>query len=116
MLYLFIKAALSGVIVMAVSEIARRSPSLGGLIASLPLISILGILWLWRDTSDVERIAAHSQATFWFVLPSLPMFLIFPAMLRHGVNFWLALVLGCAITIALYVATLWVLPKFGIRL
>ena len=117
MLYLCIKAALSGVIVMAVSEIARRSPSIGGLIASLPLISILGILWLWRDTAgDTVRIAAHAQATFWFVLPSLPMFLIFPAMLRHGVNFWLALIVGCAITIALYAMTLWLLPRFGIKL
>ncbi len=116
MLYLLVKAALSGVIVMIVSEIARRSPSIGGLIASLPLISILGILWLWRDTADTVRVAAHAEATFWFVLPSLPMFLIFPAMLRHGVNFWLALLIGCAITILLYCATLWLLPKFGIKL
>ena len=116
MLYLFIKAALSGVIVMIVSEIARRSPSIGALIASLPLISILGIIWLWRDTSDLERIAAHSQATFWFVLPSLPMFLILPLLLRHGVNFWFALLIGCAITIALYLATMWLLPRFGVKL
>src|SRR4051794_12138055 len=58
--YLILKAALSGVIVMIVSEAARRSPGLGGLIASLPLVSVLAILWLWRDTSDVERIAAHA--------------------------------------------------------
>lgn len=116
MFYLVIKAALSGVIVMAVSEIARRSPSLGGLIASLPLISILGILWLWRDTSgDMQRIAAHAEATFWFVLPSLPMFLLFPYMLRHGVNFWMALMAGCAVTIGLYLLTLWLLPRFGIK-
>ena len=76
MTYLLIKAALSGIIVMAVSEVARRSPGLGGLIASLPLISILAMIWLWQDTADTERIAAQSQATFWFVLPSLPMFLV----------------------------------------
>ena len=70
MIYLIIKAALSGIIVMAVSEVARRSPGLGGLIASLPLISILAMIWLWQDTADTERIAAQSQATFWFVLPS----------------------------------------------
>ena len=116
MLYLFIKAALSGVIVMLVSEIARRSPSLGGFVASLPLISILGILWLWRDTSDIERIAAHAESTFWFVLPSLPMFLIFPALLRHGVNFWLALLIGCAITMLLYAGMFWLLPKLGIKI
>lgn len=116
MWYLLIKAGLSGVIVMLVSEIARRSPSLGGLIASLPLISILGIIWLWRDTSDIERIAAHSQATFWFVLPSLPMFLIFPFMLRHGMGFWLALVCSCAMTVLFYLAILWLLPRFGAKM
>jgi hypothetical protein len=84
MTYLIIKAALSGLIVMIVSEVARRSPGLGGLIASLPLVSILGIIWLWRDTSDVERIAAHAEATFWFVLPPLPMFLAFPRCSETG--------------------------------
>ena len=116
MTYLIIKALLSGVIVMIVSEVARRSPGLGGLIASLPLVSILGIIWLWRDTSDVERIAAHAEATFWFVLPSLPMFLAVPAMLRHGVGFWLALAVSCALTMLLYTLTIWLLPRLGISL
>lgn len=82
MLYLILKAALSGIIVMAVSEIARRSPTFGGLIASLPLVSLLGIIWLWRDGVDSARIAAHAELTFWFVLPSLPMFLLVPYLLR----------------------------------
>ncbi len=116
MLYLVVKAALSGIIVMLISEIAQRSPALGGLIASLPLISILGIIWLWKDTADVERIAAHAQSTFWFVLPSLPMFLVLPAMLRHGIDFWASLLLSCLMTMALYWLALWLLPKFGITL
>ncbi|RDI60143.1 DUF3147 family protein [Microvirga subterranea] len=116
MSYLVIKAALSGVLVMIISEVARRSPGFGGLIASLPLVSVLGIIWLWRDTSDAERIAAHAESTFWFVLPSLPMFLAFPAMLRHGVGFWPSLVLSCLLTMGLYTLTLWLLPKIGIDL
>ena len=116
MTYLFIKAALSGVIVLIVSEVARRSPGIGGLIASLPLVSVLGIIWLWRDTADVERIAAHAQATFWFVLPSLPMFLAFPAMLRAGVGFWPALSGSCLLTMVLYALTVWLLPRLGISL
>ena len=115
MTYLIIKALLSGIIVMIVSEVARRSPGLGGLIASLPLVSILGIIWLWRDTSDIERIAAHAEATFWFVLPSLPMFLVFPAMLRNGIEFWIALAAGCALTIVLYLVTFWLLPRIDIH-
>ena len=116
MTYLIIKAAVSGILVMIISEVARRSPGLGGLIASLPLVSVLGIIWLWRETSDVERIASHAEATFWFVLPSLPMFLGFPAMLRHGVEFWLALALSCVLTMVLYLITIWVLPKIGITI
>lgn len=115
MTYLIIKAALSGIIVMIVSEVARRNPGIGGLIVSLPLVSILGIIWLWRDTADTARIAAHAEATFWFVLPSLPMFLIFPAMLRHGVGFWAALAISCVLTVALYSGTIWFLPRIGIR-
>jgi hypothetical protein len=116
MIYLLIKAALLGVIVAAVSEIARRSPGFGALVASLPLVSILGMIWLWRDTRDVERLAAHAQATFWFVMPSLPMFLAIPALLRRGTPFWVALAAGCALTIVLYLAMTWVGPKLGLKL
>jgi hypothetical protein len=114
MLYLILKAALSGIVIAVVSEVAARRPGVGALIVSLPLVSILSIIWLWRDTSDVVRIAAHAEATFWLVLPTLPMFLVFPAMLRGGVGFWVALIASCLLTIALYVFTVWLLPKFGI--
>jgi hypothetical protein len=116
MLYPILKALLSGIIIMAVSEIAKRNPAFGALIVSLPLVSLLAILWLWRDTGDTERIAAHAQATFWYVLPSLPMFLALPALLRHGVGFWIALAVSCALTILLYFATIAVASRFGVRL
>ena len=115
-MYLFIKAALSGMIILVVSEIARRSPSIGALIVSLPLISVLSILWLWRDTANTELVASHAYATFWFVLPTLPMFLVLPALLRHGVHFWLAMAISCVLTVALYMLTMWILPKIGIRI
>ena len=73
MLYLIAKAALSGVIVMAASEIAKRNPTYGAWLISLPLVSILAMVWLWCDTGDRERIAALSEGTFWLVLPTLPM-------------------------------------------
>jgi hypothetical protein len=116
MLYLLAKAAISGVIIALVSEIAKRQPGFGALVASLPLISILGMLWLWRDTRDVGRMATHVEATFWYVLPSLPMFLIVPALLRRGVNFWMALGLGCAVTIGLYLGMTAIGPRFGLKL
>jgi hypothetical protein len=116
MAYLILKALLSGLIVAIVSEVAKRYPGLGGLIASLPLVSVLGMIWLWRDTSDPGRMAAHATATFWFVLPSLPMFLLIPALLRRGVGFWPALAAGCALTLALYAAMTLVGPRLGLRL
>jgi hypothetical protein len=116
MLYLILKAGISGIIVAIVSEVAKRYPGIGGLIASLPLVSVLGMIWLWRDTHDPERLAAHAGATFWFVLPSLPMFLLIPDMLRRGLGFWPALLSGCALTIALYALTIWLGPKLGLRL
>lgn len=116
MLYLFVKAALSGVIVAAASEVARRWPGWGALIVSLPLVSVLAMLWLWRDTHDTERLAAHVQSTFWFVLPSLPMFLLMPAMLRQGVSFGLSLLAGCALTTALYLLMVAIGPRYGLKL
>jgi hypothetical protein len=116
MLYLAAKALLSGLIVAAVSEIAKRSPALGALILSLPLVSILAFIWLWRENADPERIAALSQSTFWFILPTLPMFLVLPALLRNGVGFVAALGLCCLLTAMLFAAMTWALGRFGITI
>lgn len=116
MSYFLFKAAFSGLIIAIVSEVARRAPGLGALIASLPLISVLGMIWLWRDTEDTARMAEHAYATFWFVLPSLPMFLAIPIMLNRGVAFWPAMAIGCVMTMALYLAMVWTLGQFGLRL
>lgn len=78
MLYLLAKATISGVLIIAASEIAKRSPSYGALLVSLPLVSILAMIWIWRETGDSERIASLSEVTFWLVLPTLPMFLVLP--------------------------------------
>jgi hypothetical protein len=114
MFYPVFKALLSGVIVAAASEAAKRSPTYGSLILSLPLLSILAMIWLWRDTGDSQRIAALSEGTFWLVLPTLPLFLMLPVLLRHGLSFWLALGASCAMTFVLYLVTLWLLPKLGV--
>lgn len=116
MTYLLIKAVLSAIIIVAVSEIARRSAGFGALIASLPLISVLGMIWLWRDTGDPVRMADHAFATFWFVLPSLPMFLLIPLLLQRGLGFWPALGIGCIVTILLYLMMVAILSRFGVRL
>lgn len=114
--YLILKALLSGVIIMAVSETAKRSASWGTLIASLPLVSVLSMLWLWQETHDRERMADHTHATFWMVLPSLPIFLLFPLLLRRGMDFYPALAVACAITVVLYFLMTWLLRLFGVEL
>jgi hypothetical protein len=116
MLYLLIKAVLSGAIVVTVSEVAKRYPGFGGLIASLPLVSVLGMIWLWRDTHDPERMAAHVSGTLWFIAPSVPMFLLIPYLLKRGMPFWPALASGCVLTVVLYAGMTWAAPKVGIRL
>ena len=103
-------------LVVTISETAKRSPALGAIIASLPLVSVLGMIWLWRDTGDPVRLAAHAEATFWYVLPSLPMFLLLPWMLRAGFSFWSALAAGIALTAGLYLLTASILARFGITL
>lgn len=116
MTYLLLKALLSGAIVAAASEIARRWPGIGGLIVSLPLVSLLAFIWLWRDTGDGERIAQLSLSAFWFFLPSMPMFLLLPWMLRAGWGFWPSLAAAVALTAALYLAFFATAPRLGIRL
>lgn len=116
MLYLIAKAALSGILIAAASEVARRWPGWGGLIVSLPLVSLLTFMWLWADTREPGRIADLSTSAFWFFLPSIPLFLLLPAMLRAGIGFWLALAIGCAVTVALYSGMILLAPRLGIRL
>ena len=116
MLYLFIKAAISGGIVAAVSEIARRYPGWGGLVASLPLTSLLAMLWLWRDTGDAERIAELSVSTIWFFIPSVPLFIALPLLIRNGVAFWASMVMVVLGTLALYALMFWAAPRLGLKL
>ena len=108
------KALLAGAMIAAISEIGKRLPAIGALVASLPLVSVLGMILLWRERPDTENMAVHAQATFWYVLPSLPMFLLIPWMLRAGTPFWLALASGCALTIGLYLAMIHFGPRIGL--
>lgn len=111
-----IRAILSGIIIALIAVIGRKAPAAGALIASLPLISVFGMIWLWRDTTDPLLLADHAEATFWYVLPSLPMFLLMPWLLRAGYSFWVTLASGIGTTIILYLATIVIAARFGVRL
>jgi len=110
------KALLSGALIAAIAEIGKRLPTFAALVASLPLVSVLGMILLWHARPDAENMAVHAEATFWYVLPSLPMFLLIPALLRGGAPFWLALGAGCLLTVALYLAMMNLGPRLGLRI
>lgn len=116
MWYFLAKAALTGLLAAAIAEIARRYPGWGGLVASLPLTSLMAMIWLWRDTGDEAKIGALSASIFWFILPSLPLFLVIPMLIKAGFGFWPTMAIGVALTLALYAATFWAAPKLGIVL
>ena len=116
---IFLKYLITAGIVVLISEVARRSDKLGALIAALPMVTVLAMTWMFfelKGPQQTEKIANHAWYTFWYVIPSLPMFLVFPALLRHGVSFWAALGLGCALTVILYLLTVWIVARFGIAL
>jgi uncharacterized membrane protein (GlpM family) len=116
MLQLVLKYAVSAGVVVAVAEISKRSSLLAGLLASLPLTSVLAFLWLYRDTHDVKRVAALSQSILWLVLPSLALFMAFPPLLRRGLGFYSALSLSIAVMLVAYGVELAALRFFGTKL
>ena len=114
--YLVLKALLSGVIVAAASELARRSSLLSAVLISLPLTSILAMLWLYRDTRDANEVVDLSWSILWVILPSLVFFVVLPLALRGGVGFWPALVGACAATALAYGLWIWAARRLGLDL
>lgn len=114
-MYYFIKVALTAVIVVAVSEISKRSSLLGGALASLPLVSFLGMIWLYIDTSSTDKVAELSRNIFWLVLPSLSFFLLLPILLKKGVGFSASFGISTAVMIGFYLGMMFCLKKFGIQ-
>lgn len=115
MTYYLLKVVVSAVVIVLVSEIAKRSSLFGGLIASLPLVSILAFIWLYLDTGSLDKVAGLSVSIFWLVLPSLALFLALPWLLERSGNFYLSLGGAIAIMLACYLAMLLVLKRFGIE-
>jgi hypothetical protein len=111
---LAIKALISGVLIAAASEIARRSPGLGGLIASLPLVSLTAMLWLWRDTGDPQRIADMAISSSAYVAASLPAFILLAVLLRKGMAIPAAMTAFVVAGFLGYLAMLWLGRKSGL--
>jgi hypothetical protein len=116
MILLITKYAVTALIVVVVSEVAKRSDRVGALIASLPLVTVMVMIWLHLEKQATEKIANHAYYTFWYVLPTMPMFLLMPWMLRKGFGFWPSLGAGCLLTFLCFALAAAVLKRFGIGL
>ncbi|MEO5916713.1 MAG: DUF3147 family protein [Luteolibacter sp.] len=110
------KIFLSALIIVVVNKVQLFNDRLSALLIALPLTSLVAMIWMHHAKQSSERLANHAEGTFWFVLPTLPMFLIFPWMLRHHWTFWTALAANCVITVILFWLTVIVLRRFGIDL
>lgn len=110
----FLISALLIVLIVLISEAGTRSSVSGAILASLPLLSVLAIIWIYVDTKNVVEIAALSKNIFWLVLPSLVLFISLPIFLNSGWSFYLALLSSCALTIAAYFLTLFLLENWGV--
>ena len=116
MSYYLIKLLVSAGIIVVVTEVAKVNATLGGLIKSLPLISLIALIWIYAETQDTAKISDLSISTFWFVLPTLPMFLVLPALLKQHMPFWPALGVSVAVMLVCYVVTMLLLRRFGVAI
>lgn len=116
MSYYLIKLFLSAGVIVAVTEIAKRNNAAASIIHSLPLTSLLAFIWLYMETKDSALIGRHAFGTFWFVLPTLPMFIMMPWLIKKLGDFWPALIVGIIITVALYALTMRLLKVAGVNL
>ena len=116
MIWYSIKIIVTALVIVIVSEVSKRLPLLGSLIASLPLVSVLGMIWIFQESKDTQKLITHAEGTFWYVLPSLPMFLLMPWMMRKGVSFYWSLTAGILLTVILYVIMTKILARLGLNL
>ena len=115
MAWLITKYLLTAAVVVVVSELAKRSDRLGGFVAALPLVTVLALIWLYVENQPQQKIANHAYYTFWYVVPTLPMFLAFPALLPR-LGFWLTLLACVAITVACFGLFVLFMRRFGVEL
>ncbi len=116
MAYYVIKLVITAVLIVLISEISKRSSFVAAILASVPLVSVLAILWLYIDTKDVGKISALTTSIFWLVIPSLAFFITLPVLLKQNINFYLSLGVSIAITVGCYFLMVTVLSRYGVRL
>lgn len=114
MLYYILKFTISALLIVAISEVSKRYSLAAGILASLPIVSVLGMIWLYIDTASVEKVSKLSTSIFWMVLPSLSLFIMLPVFLKNKVSFYPALIISWLVMVLLYYVMILVLKKLGI--
>lgn len=115
MAWIITKYCLTAAVVVLVSEAAKRSDKLGGFVAALPLVTVLALIWLHVEHQPESKIANHAWYTFWYVVPTLPMFLAFPRLLPR-IGFWPSLLACVVITAVCFGVFAIAVRRFGIEL
>ena len=115
MTWICTKYFLTAGMVVLISELAKRSDRLGGFIAALPLMTLLTLLWLYFENQSDEKIASHAYYTFWYVIPTLPMFLLFPYLLPR-IGFWLTLAACVGLTVLCFGLFALLVRNIGVEL
>lgn len=115
-MYYLIKIAITSLLVVVISEIAKRSTLVGALVASVPIISVLAMTWLYIDTKDVSKVSTLASSVFWLVLPSLALFVVLPLLLKQGLNFYLSMGIAIVVTVACYWIMVTVLTHYNVKL
>ncbi|MBT8036707.1 MAG: DUF3147 family protein [Verrucomicrobiae bacterium] len=116
---ILIKYLITAGLIVLISQVAKWNDKLGALIAALPMVTVLAMTWMFFDfkgQEQTEKIANHAYYTFWYVIPTLPMFLLMPWMLRKGIHYGFCLLGGCVLTAVLFVLTAWLMKRFGVDL
>ncbi len=108
-MYYALKVLISAALIVLIGEISKRSTLLGAVLASVPLVSFIAILWMYHETKDTAKIAALSKDIFWLVLPSLLFFILFPALLKRSINFYLAFAFSTLLMVGGYFLTHWII-------
>ncbi len=116
MAYYLVKIAITTILIVVISEIAKRSTFVGAILASVPLVSVLAIIWLYIDSKDVTKISSLSISVFWLVIPSLVLFLALPLLLKQGLNFYLSISISIGLTVGCYWIMVFTLDHFGVKL
>ncbi|MDX1812328.1 MAG: DUF3147 family protein [Gammaproteobacteria bacterium] len=116
MAYYTLKIIVTTILIVAISEIAKRSTLIGAILASIPLVSVLAMIWLYIDTKDIQKISTLSTSIFWLVLPSLLLFITLPLLLKQGINFYISISVAIGVTALCYWVMISVLQYFGIKI